>query len=139
MIQGKGHLIDSISNTESDNTRFPEPTSDFKGCGRGAVLTRSSLAIEGGASDIGTLYPGIVLNADVMVVKSTHMFDKLGGTTKMGDRQEADVHIAFDITDRILDLLVGYRVRNYDIITATETFKEKAQGVYAGIRLGVYF
>ncbi|MBC7530075.1 MAG: hypothetical protein H7318_00755 [Oligoflexus sp.] len=85
------------------------------------------------------LYPGIVLNGDYMVVKSTHMFDKLAGTTKLGDRQEADLHIAFDITDRLLDLLVGYRVRSYEIITDAETFKEKAQGIYAGVRLGIYF
>jgi hypothetical protein len=57
----------------------------------------------------------------------------------MGDRQEADVHIAFDITDRLIDLIVGYRMRAFEIETPTEVFKEKAQGIYAGLRLGIYF
>lgn len=92
-----------------------------------------------GLGGTGTLYPGIVLNGDVMLVKSTHMFDKLALEHKLGDRQEADVHIAFDITDRLIDLLVGYRLRSYEIETPTETFKESAQGIYAGLRLGVYF
>lgn len=92
-----------------------------------------------GLGGTGTLYPGIVLNGDVMIVKSTHMFDKLALGNKLGDRQEADLHIAFDLTDRLVDLLVGYRLRSYEIETATETFKEKAQGIYAGLRLGIYF
>ncbi len=85
------------------------------------------------------LYPGIVLNGDYMQVKSSHMFDKLGLGTKLGDRTEADVHIAFDITERLLDFLVGYRVRTYEILTTANNFQEKSQGIYAGFRLGVYF
>lgn len=92
-----------------------------------------------GLGGTGTLYPGIVLNGDVMLVKSTHMFDKLALEHKLGDRQEADVHIAFDITDRLIDLIVGYRMRAFEIETPTEVFKEKAQGIYAGLRLGIYF
>lgn len=86
-----------------------------------------------------TLYPGIVLNGDYMVVKSTRMFDKLGQGTKLGDRSEADVHISFDITERLIDLIVGYRLRQYEIETIDATFTEKAQGIYAGVRLGAYF
>ncbi|MBC7658942.1 MAG: hypothetical protein H7249_04470 [Chitinophagaceae bacterium] len=87
----------------------------------------------------GTLYPGIVLNGDAMLVKSTHIFDKLAQGTQLGNRKEADVHIAFDVTERILDFLVGYRLRKYDIITKDTTFAEQAAGVYVGVRLGVYF
>lgn len=89
----------------------------------------------------GTLqiYPRIVLNADYMVVKSTRMFDKLQQETKLGDRKEVDGHIAFDITETLVDLLVGYRVREYTIETVEEKFTEKSQGIYAGIRLGIYF
>ncbi len=85
------------------------------------------------------LYPGIVLNGDYMQVKSSHMFDKLGQGTKLGDRTEADVHIAFDITEKLIDFLVGYRVRQYELVTTDTTFAEKSQGIYAGFRLGVYF
>jgi len=86
-----------------------------------------------------TIYTGIVLSAEAMTVQSTHVFDKLALGNNLGVRNEADANISFDITDRLIDLLVGYRVRNYEIETPTSVFQEKAQGVYAGLRLGVYF
>ncbi len=87
----------------------------------------------------GVLYPGINLNADYMVVQSPKVFDKLDQGDKLGARNEGDVHIAFDVTERIVDLLVGYKLRKYEIETPTEKYAESAQGVYAGVRLGVYF
>lgn len=95
--------------------------------------------LNAGLGGSGTLYPGIVLNGDLMMVKSNNVYDKLQEGSKLGDRLEADAHISFDVTDRILDLLVGYRVREYKIETASASFKEKSQGIYAGARLGVYF
>lgn len=117
-----------VSLSEVDVTREEVKTVGLFGTGMNAGL--------GGTLQI---YPGIVLNGDYMVVKSSHMFDKLEEGTKLGDRSEVDAHIAFDITDRLLDLLVGYRVRQYTIETSEAKFVEKAQGIYAGVRLGVYF
>ena len=74
-----------------------------------------------------------------MAVKSTKVYDKLGNDTKLGQRIDANVDAVFDVTDRLVDFLVGYKVREYDIETAGKQYKEKAQGVYAGLRLGLYF
>ncbi len=95
--------------------------------------------INAGLGLTGTLYPGIVLSGEVMTIKSTHIFDKLALENKLGVRNEADANISFDITDRLIDLLVGYRLRQYEIETPTVIFKEQTAGIYAGVRLGVYF
>jgi hypothetical protein len=86
-----------------------------------------------------TLYPGILLAGDYLTVRSNNVYDKLTQTSKLGHREEIDGHIAFDLTERIVDLIVGYRMRKFEIETTDETYKELAQGAYAGIRLGVYF
>ncbi len=85
------------------------------------------------------LYPGILFSGDFMKVKSNHVYDKLSQSDNLGDRDEIDGHIAFDLTERVVDLIVGYRVRKYEIETAAEAYSEQAQGAYAGIRLGLYF
>lgn len=95
--------------------------------------------VHAGLGITGSLYPGIVLNGNVMTVRSSQVYDKLDQGSKLGDREEADAHIAFDVTERLIDFLVGYHVRRYEIIKGEETFAESSQGVYAGVRLGVYF
>lgn len=87
----------------------------------------------------GTLYPGVVLNGNVMTVRNNQVYDKLDQGSKLGDRQEADAHLAFDVTERLIDFLVGYHVRKYEIEKTDKTFAESSQGIYAGVRLGVYF
>lgn len=83
--------------------------------------------------------PFLVVEAGGQVVKSTKVYDKLDSATKLGDRAEADLNASFDVTDRFVDLIVGYKVRQYDLEVGEEKKNEKSQGAYAGVRLGLYF
>lgn len=99
--------------------------------------------INAGLGLIINMYTGLVFSADALGVKSTRTFDKLGKGTELGDRQDLDTHFAFDLTDNVVDFLVGYKARRYtlkvDVEESRETFKETSQGAYVGIRLGIYF
>jgi hypothetical protein len=81
----------------------------------------------------------LVVEGGGQVVKSTKVYDKLDAGTKLGDRKEGDLHASFDVTDRLVDLIVGYKIRQYDLEVGEETKRERSQGAYAGIRLGLYF
>lgn len=85
------------------------------------------------------IHDSIVANVDVMVVRSNRVYDKLSQDSRLGDRQEADGNIAFDLTDRMVDLIVGYNLRRFQINTPEKSYMEQAQGAYAGLRLGLYF
>jgi hypothetical protein len=85
------------------------------------------------------VYMRLVAEVEGFVVESSKVYDKLNGDAKLGRRNEADGHLSFDLTDRIVDLLVGYRMRSYELESGDETFKEQSQGAYAGLRLGAYF
>jgi hypothetical protein len=85
------------------------------------------------------VHDSIVANFDFMAVRSNRVYDKLAQNTRLGDRQEMDGNIAFDLTDRMVDLLVGYNMRSFLLKTSEENYVEKAQGAYVGLRLGVYF
>ena len=81
----------------------------------------------------------IVVYGDALTVRTTKDFDKVDDTTKLGNRNEADAGVSFDVTDKMVDFLIGYRVRGYDIKTQTGVFKERSEGAYAGLRFGLYF
>lgn len=83
--------------------------------------------------------PFLVVEGSGQMVKSTKVYDKLAADTKLGDRVDADLNASFDVTDRMVDLIVGYKVRQYNLEVDEETKKEKSQGAYAGIRFGLYF
>ena len=85
------------------------------------------------------IHDTIVANLDLMAVRSNRVYDKLDQNSKLGDRQEADASIAFDLTERAVDLLVGYNVRRFQLETSDKNYVEQVQGAYAGLRLGVYF
>jgi hypothetical protein len=101
-----------------------------------------SLYATGASAGLGLMMPvyrTIVVYGDAMVVKPTKSYDKIEQTTKLGERKDGDAGVSFDVTDRMIDLLIGYKIREYSIDTADETFHEKTQGAYAGLRLGLYF
>lgn len=81
----------------------------------------------------------MVVYADGMTVKAMRGFDRLGTSSQLGDRQELNAGVSFDVTDRMLDFLVGYRARQYEIKEQAKSYKERMQGAYAGLRLGFYF
>ena len=86
-----------------------------------------------------SIYPGLVLTANAQSVRTDHVYDKLGQSATLGQRDELDAHIAFDLTERLLDLIVGYKGRRYTVETEEQVFVEQSQGAYAGLRLGIYF
>jgi hypothetical protein len=57
----------------------------------------------------------------------------------LGRRTEGDLGAAYDITDKSLELLLGYLYRQYTIEEAAATYAERSQGAYVGVRLGMYF
>jgi len=89
------------------------------------------------------LHDRVVVAAEGMAFTTPSSFarnaEPIAPETSLGDRVEADVSASVDLTRRTLDLVVGYKVRNYSIIIDDETKKEKAQGAYVGLRLGLYF
>ena len=89
------------------------------------------------------LHDTVVVAAEGMVFKTPSSFargaEPGAPESALGDRVEGDVSASVDLTMRTLDLVVGYKVRNYSIIVDEETKKEKAQGAYVGLRLGLYF
>lgn len=118
----------NVSLSEIDVTKADAAIVGLYGTGMGAGL---ALAIP--------LHDRLVLQAEGGQTQSSKVYDKLGADAKLGARNDADAHLSFDITDRIVDLVVGYRLRSYEIETADATYKEQSQGAYVGIRLGLYF
>lgn len=95
--------------------------------------------VNAGLGLIMNLHKGLVFQADLMRVTSLRTFDKLDKGSELGDREDADAHFAFDLTERIVDFVVGYRMRQYSVIVDEEEFQESSQGAYVGLRLGYYF
>ena len=89
------------------------------------------------------LHERVVVAAEGMAFKTPSSFargaEPNAPATSLGDRLEADVSASVDLTMRTLDLVVGYKVRNYSVIQDQQTNEEKAQGAYVGLRLGLYF
>jgi hypothetical protein len=81
----------------------------------------------------------MIVGGDANVVQSNQVFDKLGGGAKLGQRTDAELNAAYHVVERFLDLMVGYRVRQYSIDSAANDFSESAQGAFAGLRFGLYF
>jgi hypothetical protein len=117
-----------ISLTEWDVSNASEP-----------VLGIFATGINAGLGLIVNLHQGLVFNADLMRVQSLRTYDKLEQNSSLGNREDADAHFAFDLTERIVDFVVGYRLRRYSVTLEDATFKETSQGAYVGLRLGYYF
>jgi len=125
-----GWLIPSVgvSLSEVNVSRDGTQTVGLYGTGANAGL---ALAIP-----VGRL---MVFTADAMAVHTGQIYDKLGQGAKLGQRLDGDVSASFDVTDKLVDLLIGYRYRSYEISSADAKYSEQAQGAYAGLRLGLYF
>jgi len=85
------------------------------------------------------VHDSIVANFDILALRSNRVYNKLSQNTRLGYRQEMDGNIAFDLTERMVDLIVGYNVRRFQLETPEKTYAEQAQGAYAGIHLGLFF
>jgi hypothetical protein len=117
-----------ISLTEWDVTNATAP-----------VVGLFATGINAGLGLIFNLHQGLVFNADLMHVQSLRTFDKLQQSSTLGTREDMDAHFAFDLTERIVDFVVGYRMRRYSVTIDETAFKESSQGAYVGLRMGYYF
>jgi hypothetical protein len=104
-----------------------------------SVVGLFATGFNAGLGLIMNLHKGLVFQADLMRVTSLRTYDKLDKGSELGDREDADAHFAFDLTERIVDFVVGYRMRRYSVIVDDRTFRESSQGAYVGLRLGYYF
>ncbi|MCX6132076.1 MAG: hypothetical protein NTX25_23850 [Proteobacteria bacterium] len=103
------------------------------------VFGLMSTGINAGLGLIVNLHQGLVFNADFMKVHESRSYDKLNLKSSLGDRTDADAHFSFDLTERMLDFIVGYKMRDYTMSTEQNIYKESSQGAYAGLRFGFYF
>ena len=74
-----------------------------------------------------------------MLYKTPNAWDKSGKPVELGNRLEKDIGASIDVLTEFVDLMVGYRTRNYDVTTDGVKYKEAALGAYAGLKLGLYF
>lgn len=85
------------------------------------------------------LAPFLVVHGESVVTEYASVYDKLGQGSKLSRRIDADINASFDVTQRMVDFLVGYRARQYGLEVADKKYRERAQGAYVGLRLGIYF
>jgi hypothetical protein len=81
----------------------------------------------------------LVVHAEGSLSQPTKSYDKLLQGSKLGSRSDADIGASYDLTERMVDVLFGYKIRSYEIETAERKYQEGMSGAYAGLRLGVYF
>jgi len=105
----------------------------------GPVVGIFATGINAGLGLIMNLHQGLVFHADLMRVQNLRTYDKLNQGAELGDREDLDTHFAFDLTERVLDFVVGYRMRSYSLTIEDMEYKESNQGAYVGLRLGYYF
>ena len=58
---------------------------------------------------------------------------------KMGQRTDSTVEASMDLTKEMIDLIVGYQIREFKISTPENEQQERQLGAFAGLRLGFYF
>jgi hypothetical protein len=101
------------------------------------------VAGKGTGANAGLLLPvgrvGLV-NLDYTTVSISELKNGLAdsGDVTMGARADIDVIGSFNVTAELLDVLVGYQQRSYQV-TVEESYKEEYSITYAGIRLSLYF
>jgi hypothetical protein len=81
----------------------------------------------------------IVVHADVAMLQGSSASDRDGKRVQLGQRQDIQVGANVDVTKDMVDLVMGYRVQNFDFTVDDVKFEEKMTTPYAGLQLGVYF
>jgi hypothetical protein len=105
----------------------------------GAAANIYGYGIGGGAAIDLPLNRSIVVHLHGKSVLTSEAHEESGRQVALGRRDHAEANVAFDIDERFLDVLFGYRYRQYNIkIDETQT-KEVQSAPYAGMRLGIYF
>ena len=106
----------------------------------GATLANLySSGVGAGAGVELPLHDRIVVYGEGMMFRPSVVKDRTDNNVDLGQRNEFDVGASVDLTDKILDLMVGYRVRSYSLSLNGTEQDELTSGAYAGLRLGLYF
>ena len=96
----------------------------------------------GGGGGLGVKMPitkEIMFEGEGLVFKTVESHDKMGGTTRMGDRMEGSGVVAFDLTPDLVDFMIGHRYRRYTMRIDERDTDEVQSSPFVGLRLGVYF
>ena len=96
----------------------------------------------GGGGGLGVKMPitkEIMFEGEGLVFKTVESHDKIGGTTRMGDRMEGSGVVAFDLTSDLVDFMIGHRYRRYSMRIDERDTDEVQSSPFVGLRLGVYF
>lgn len=85
------------------------------------------------------LWDRAVVTFDHVFFDKAKILERNGRNIELGQRQDSEISASFDVTTRILDFLVGYRHRSYDLAIDDVKNRETQMGAFVGFRLGMYF
>src|SRR5690606_34338643 len=74
----------------------------------------------------------MVIEADAKVARITANNDKGENNAELGERREARVQASFDVFKNYVDLLVGYKARQFSVEVAEQEYKEMQSAPFAG-------
>ena len=81
----------------------------------------------------------IIVQADAKSINTASAHDRYGAEVDVGRRDEAELSASVDLVERYVDLIVGYRYRNYDLTIEDTKSVETQTTPFGGLRLGLYF
>ena len=79
-------------------------------------------------------FNNILASADAVPDRSPRQLE-----ASMGGRSEMDIGASIDVAREVLDFVVGYRVKSYNLLVEGEEQNEYQGGIYAGFKIGAYF
>ncbi|MGE0174872.1 MAG: hypothetical protein AB7T49_18920 [Oligoflexales bacterium] len=85
------------------------------------------------------LWDRIVVSADYNVHQTQNAQNSTDHDVSMGKRKDGQVAVSVDVTDRMIDLMFGFRHRSYDLTVDGQNNNETTQGAFIGTRIGFYF
>jgi len=118
----------AVSMSETKVHRDTTEIADLYGTGYG-----------GGLGFYAPLTATLILHADSLVIKPQTNRDSSGNSAETGTRTEADFGASFSAIPLYLDLLCGYKYRQFSLSSNDEEFIETQSAPYVGIQIGAYF
>jgi hypothetical protein len=85
------------------------------------------------------LWDRIVVSGDYTAHRSQSTQNATDHEVALGQRKDGKIAVSVDVTDRMLDLMFGYRHRSYNLTIDGVENEEILQGAFIGARCGFYF
>jgi len=102
----------------------------------------ADVSASGYGVNMGAMYPfqrTSLLSLDVTLISPADVQNLLGDEpVSMGLRTEIDLNARFNLTQNLIKLLVGYRMRQFSV-TTTNTFAESDASTYFGLGFDMFF